>query len=565
MPYGPSVGRTGLPPAIRPEVSGRDASHAHARGRDSSSWPDSGAAFPGSPARYEPGIADLVLGLRLLALAVVAGSGTLLPIGAGSRGRLILGILAGGTLGVAQHAAVRAGRRRIGEALILAHVFVWSWLVYVSGGQGSPLFVGYLLEIALAGAAFSRRGCALAATSALAAYLLGALAFDRPLDPGTVATVGGFIAVGTVLTWLMVAAIERLRERLDAYHGALRVRADTAGEELRLLGDYLSGALVGIDGLGRIASLNPAAAALLGVDREGSIGRAWQETIRADERGARAIAATLSEGTPQRGLRMALAGADGHGTVVEAELWVSPSPEGRRAHLLMREARGAPAGEDPLRRLGEAVACVAHQIRNSLQALQGLAGEIARGRAADARREETDRLLEVVRSLNALSADVLAMAGGARPPAEVVPLRELVASALVVANLPGDRVAIEVPPEQIGVRVHRGRLVHALVNLLDNAVRVSPRDEPVRVRIGRVNGRVTIEIADRGPGMPAGLAGADGPVLSDGGSGYGLLAVRRFLEGCSGGLSIESRDGGGTVCRITLPASAPAVGASPGA
>jgi len=42
------------------------------------------------------------------------------------------------------------------------------------------------------------------------------------------------------------------------------------------------------------------------------------------------------------------------------------------------------------------------------------------------------------------------------------------------------------------------------VNLLDNAAKHTPRDTPIEVRARAATGGVEIEVADRGPGLPAG-------------------------------------------------------------
>src|SRR5436309_5113661 len=342
----------------------------------------------------DPDVAHVVLGLRLLALAVVAGSGALLPIGASRLPRLVAGILAGAGVGAAQYLALRAGWKWVGLGLILPHVAIWTWLVHLSGDQRSPLFVGYLLEVALSGAAFSRRGCMLAAAAGFSGFVLSAIRYDSPLRPDALATAGGFLAVGSVLTWLLIEVIERQRRRLRIYQDALHERAETIAEELRLLGDYLGGALVGLDGLGRVASINRACAPLLGVEVGSAVGRPWQEVIRADAAGSAAIASTLSDAAPRRGVNMAIRRSDGTTAAVEAELWVSPSSAGRRTYLLMGELAAAASSADPLRRLGEASAIVAHQIKNSLHALQGLASELARERAGTAEREDADRLCQ---------------------------------------------------------------------------------------------------------------------------------------------------------------------------
>jgi signal transduction histidine kinase len=99
--------------------------------------------------------------------------------------------------------------------------------------------------------------------------------------------------------------------------------------------------------------------------------------------------------------------------------------------------------------------------------------------------------------------------------------------------------------------------VHAFFNLIDNACRVTPCGERVRVRTCRCGERVTVEIADGGPGFPPELAIGAGPLPSRQGSGFGLLAARRFIEANGGALSFHPGLPSGTVCRVVLPAAAP--------
>ena len=153
------------------------------------------------------------------------------------------------------------------------------------------------------------------------------------------------------------------------------------------------------------------------------------------------------------------------------------------------------------------------------------------------------------------------MSGSLRPrDDQVIPLAEILASAAALARPPGTRIQLGFPATEVHVRAHRGQLVHAIFNLLDNACRVSPPGQAVEVRIVETPDRVEIEIEDKGPGLPTGLESADVRAPSRAGSGYGLLAARRFLEANRGGLSFERLVAGGTLCRVTLPSTAaPAV------
>lgn len=100
----------------------------------------------------------------------------------------------------------------------------------------------------------------------------------------------------------------------------------------------------------------------------------------------------------------------------------------------------------------------------------------------------------------------------------------------------------------------------AVVNLLDNAVKYTPPDGAIEVRVRETAGRILIEVADTGPG----IAPEDLPQIwqelyrsasarSVPGSGLGLSLVRAVVERHHGTVLAESRMGRGTAVRIELP------------
>ncbi len=213
-----------------------------------------------------------------------------------------------------------------------------------------------------------------------------------------------------------------------------------------------------------------------------------------------------------------------------------------------------------MRRLGEAAACVAHQIKNSLQALSGLAHSATAAGSGQGPVQDAPRFQDALRNLGELVDDVLAVAGTTRPPVEEIPLRQAVSSALLLTRPGGARVTLDPCGQDLRVWTHRGQLVHALYNLLDNACRATPPGGTVHVRMDGEDSHARIEIIDEGPGLPPGVDEARGPVPSRAGAGLGLMAARRFLEASGGKLSFSAEPGGGTRCRVTLP-----VGAAPAA
>jgi two-component system sensor histidine kinase HydH len=80
--------------------------------------------------------------------------------------------------------------------------------------------------------------------------------------------------------------------------------------------------------------------------------------------------------------------------------------------------------------------------------------------------------------------------------------------------------------------------------------------EPVRVKVTRQRGWVTIEIRDRGEGLEQ----KDINRLFDPfyttktkGFGIGLSIAKRFVEAAGGTLELVPGEGGGTVARVRLP------------
>ena len=108
------------------------------------------------------------------------------------------------------------------------------------------------------------------------------------------------------------------------------------------------------------------------------------------------------------------------------------------------------------------------------------------------------------------------------------------------------------------VRVDAIQLQRALVNLLENALRVSPPGEPVTVRVNATRKELLMRVVDRGPGVPADeLERIFAPfhqLGTAGGAGLGLAIARGFAEANGGRLWVESRAGQGASFALALPA-----------
>ena len=108
--------------------------------------------------------------------------------------------------------------------------------------------------------------------------------------------------------------------------------------------------------------------------------------------------------------------------------------------------------------------------------------------------------------------------------------------------------------------------VTALRNLLDNALRYSPADCPVTLRVRRLQQQMIFSVLDKGPGLtPQELALAPQRFWRRGsgrGSGLGLSVVAAIAERFGGSLELMTRDAGGLEVRLTLPALASTLNAN---
>jgi signal transduction histidine kinase len=130
-----------------------------------------------------------------------------------------------------------------------------------------------------------------------------------------------------------------------------------------------------------------------------------------------------------------------------------------------------------------------------------------------------------------------------------------------IAEDAGVELKMSVPPE-LAVRADRDRLRQALANLVDNAIKYTPRGGRVDVSANRDGTAIVIRVADTGRGIPE----QDLPRIFDRlyrgdesrttrGLGLGLSLVRASVEAQGGSISVESSPGAGSTFSIRLPCS----------
>ena len=251
---------------------------------------------------------------------------------------------------------------------------------------------------------------------------------------------------------------------------------------------------------------------------------------------------------------------------------VPPGPPGTEAARL-GEALNAmidttAATQERMRRF---VADASHELRTPLTTLQGYAA-LHTGRAGgpppdpaetdDAMRrigEEAARMRRLVDGLLDLARlDDLGVV--AREPVDLaVVVRDVASDLRVVAP---DRVVTVEAPDSLVVTGDRDRLTQALVGLTSNAVRHTPAGTPVWLSVTPLPGRVRVDVADTGPGIPPEHLPHvferfhrvdSGRASASGGTGLGLAIVDAIARAHGGTASVASEPGRGTTFSLTLP------------
>jgi two-component system sensor histidine kinase KdpD len=134
---------------------------------------------------------------------------------------------------------------------------------------------------------------------------------------------------------------------------------------------------------------------------------------------------------------------------------------------------------------------------------------------------------------------------------------------MALGGVPEDSVELDIPETLPMVVVDPGLLERSVANLVENAVKYSPADEPVLVAASAMADRVEVWVVDRGPGVPDEAKDRIfapfqryGDAPRGAGVGLGLAVARGFAEAMGGTLNAEDTPGGGLTMVLGLPAAA---------
>ncbi len=371
----------------------------------------------------------------------------------------------------------------------------------------------------------------------------------------------------------MAASLAESRAALERQNAELAVQSDE-------LVEAVDSAREGASVLRAVLDTTPDAIALL--DREGG--------VLVDNPPMRAVRAAFGKratALDERGTLVPLDAGDGEheqrdeltllGTRRAFARYAAPV-YGGRGELIGRllVLREVTAEREAERVKDEFFALVSHELRTPLTSILGYV-ELVLGDDEGSLPDEHRRHLEVVernsQRLLRLVGDLLFAAqvetGTLLLEPAAVDLSLLAREAVLAARPRAEERGIELTAqiEEVGATTaDRDRIAQVLDNLISNALKFTPEEGHVDVRLALRGDDVELEVADTGLGIPAAeqarlfhrfYRASNATAAAVPGLWLGLMIVRAIVAGHDGTITVRSEVGVGTTFTVTLPLHTP--------
>jgi two-component system, NtrC family, sensor histidine kinase HydH len=215
--------------------------------------------------------------------------------------------------------------------------------------------------------------------------------------------------------------------------------------------------------------------------------------------------------------------------------------------------------------LGKMAAGVAHEIRNPLSSIKGLATLLGSRFGEQDREHDAARLL--ISEVERVNRSIGELLNYARPQPlnrQSVRLNELLANSLQLvaadARVLGVELDFQPAAGSPALAIDADRITQVLLNLYLNSLQAMSEGGrlQVRAREDLARGEIQISVSDSGCGIAAeNLARITDPYFTTKpeGSGLGLAMVQKIIEEHGGRMAIASQEGRGTTVTISLPRS----------
>lgn len=365
----------------------------------------------------------------------------------------------------------------------------------------------------------------------------------------------------------IIAKLKQKEIELERLRRSESARADESqrfSEEIVL---SIESPLITVAADGKITSFNPAAERLFGVEARRALGSDYSSLLAASPRLVALIGDCLLRSTTHKRAEVQLSA---EGRTRHLGVTISPIRTAGGALCLISdltevvELQERIKLKENLAALGEMMAGIAHEFKNSLATISGYAQLLSK-EEHPATRESAAALLSEVKVLGQIVSNFLDFVRPSRLNLEDVDLSELVASC--VRDIENDPVFshVQIVTDSDFPRVKGDRLLlrQALANLLRNAAEAiepasAERSIYISSRIDEMAGvkNAIISIEDTGKGVPATeLEKIFLPFYTtkSQGTGLGLALAQKIAVSHNGKIIARPRAGRGMVFMLCLP------------
>lgn len=349
-------------------------------------------------------------------------------------------------------------------------------------------------------------------------------------------------------------------------------------ERLAAIFQHSAEGILTVDNALRIIDFNPAMERLTGWHESEVLGRFYFEVLRPKDRMGNDLGLEDSPilqafaGQPVINREMLISARDGQrfNVAVTASCVRSSKGEPTNGILNVRDITRERQQEE---QRSTFISVISHELQTPIAIIKGYASTLARSdaqaqlnpnalhRRLTAIEEEADRLNKLVGNL--LYASRI-QAGGLHMDIAPLDLANLitVVTQRLLAKSPGVEVAVDIPPNLSTVMADRDRIEEVLQNLLDNAVKYSPRQRMISVACRATGDEVIVSISDTGMGIALREQEqifdrfhrvGDAMTQVTPGAGLGLYICRAIVEAHGGHIWVESTLHQGSTFSFSLP------------
>jgi len=215
--------------------------------------------------------------------------------------------------------------------------------------------------------------------------------------------------------------------------------------------------------------------------------------------------------------------------------------------------------------LGKLSAGIAHEIRNPLSSIRGLAQFVYNSFSkTDERKEDLNAIIQEVDRLNKLVVQVLDFAKLKKPNLTRFSLNDLIRKITELFKLETKdkqiKFSLELSPDISKIQADEDQVRQILMNVIINAIQAIPEKGEIKIKTEKTllkgESAIKLIIEDSGIGIPEkDFTQIFDPFFStkDKGSGLGLSIVYKLIEAHQGEIKVESKEGEGTKFIIFLP------------